>query len=117
VVDGVVEVDLPLVAPVERALRVAAVLGALRALVIEGRKQRPPVSAAVGSFVAQVREPESYRAELLARWREQLQGVVEAASAAGAALAPLRLAEPGPVHQSPLSLEQIELSLTLQRED
>lgn len=111
--EGVIDIDLPATTPADRSLRLATLLGHLRTLVAEGRKQKPPVSASVGGFTAQLREPEQFRGELLARWRGRLKELVDAASAAGAPLAPLRLSPPGSVTQKPLSLEQVELRLDL----
>jgi hypothetical protein len=90
---------------------VATLLGHLRALVAEGRTQKPPIMAAVGGFTASVREPEQHRAALLSRWGERLKELVDTANAAGAPLAPLSLTPPASVTQRPLNLEQVELSL------
>lgn len=111
--DGFIDLDLPMTTPAERSLRLATLLGHLRTLVAEGRKQKPPITAAVGGFSAQLREPEKFRTELLNRWKDRLKELVDATSAAGAPLAPLRLSPPGAVTQKPLSLEQVELVLDL----
>ncbi len=111
--DGVVEVDLPQGSPVDRALHLATLIGHLRALATEGRKQKPPLQVSIGQPVALLRDPEKHRGELVARWGQRLREVVEAATAARAPLAPLPLASPGAVRQTPRSLEQVELSLEI----
>ena len=115
--EGVIDMDLPPAPPADRALRVATMLGHLRALVVEGRKQRPPVVAAVGGYTAELRDPEKYRGDLVNRWKDRLREAVEAATAAGAPIAPLRIAALGPVRQRHLSLEQVELRIELTTND
>lgn len=111
--DGVVELDLPQAPPIDRALVLASLLGQLRALIGEGRRQKPAVAAAIGDPVALVRDPERHRGELVARWGKRLREIVDAATAAGATLAPLPPSSPGAVQQHPRSLEQVELSLEI----
>lgn len=110
---GVVELALPDGGAMDRAMRVATLDGYLRALTVEGRKQRPAVTAAVGVPSILVRDPEAHRAELVARWQERSRQVIEAAKAAGAPLEPWRLEAPGPVVQEALSLEQVLLTLPI----
>ncbi|MCU0657054.1 MAG: hypothetical protein MUF64_17890 [Polyangiaceae bacterium] len=110
---GVVELTLPEGGAMERAMRAATLDGYLRALTIEGRKQRPAVTAAIGASSIRVRDPEAHRGELVSRWQERARQVIEAARAAGASLEAWKLEAPGAVEQEALSLEQVKLTLAI----
>lgn len=109
--EGEVDLPLPNSPALERAHLVARLVGYLQTLVAEGRKQRPPLAASIGAPVALVRDPEAHRAPLVAAWSMRLRSFVEAATAAGAPIAPTPLPSPQPLYQRPVSLERVELSL------
>jgi hypothetical protein len=94
-----------------RSARMAALERTLRELSAEERKERGRPAYSFSTPSALVAEPEQYRAELLRRFVSRVQ---EFSAAASTAEAPLRVVDctaPGPVVQSPISLESVGLSL------
>lgn len=94
-----------------RSARMAALERTMRELSADERKERGRPAYSFSTPTALVAEPEQYRAELLRRFVSRVQ---EFSAAASTAEAPLRVVDctaPGPVVQSPISIESVGLSL------
>lgn len=94
-----------------RSARMAALERTLRELSADERKVRGQPAYSFSTSTALVAEPEQHRAELLRRFVSRVQ---EFSAAASSAEAPLRVVDctaPGPVIQSPISIESVGLSL------
>ncbi|HVG59611.1 MAG TPA: hypothetical protein VNA24_13725 [Hyalangium sp.] len=111
-VEGTLELPLPTSMDFwARSGRMAALQRLCHDLAADERKERGRPSYSFGIPSAVVAEPEQHRAELLRRFVSRVQ---EFSAAASAAAAPLRVVDctaPGAVIQTPLSLEQVGLSL------
>jgi hypothetical protein len=116
VASGQLEVPLTAAQDFWQRARVLATLDLLTsAAAAHGRARKPAIEVQFGAPHPLVRDPELHRAALIQRWLErvrQLSDLAEASRVSG----PLQLREcsaPGPVTQHPLSLEEVELRLTL----
>jgi hypothetical protein len=111
-VEGTLELPLPTSLDFwARSTRLAALERSMHELAAEGRKERGLPAFTFSTVTALVAEPEQYRSELLRRFVSRVQ---EFSAAASTAEAPLRVVDctaPGPVVQSPVSLESVGLSL------
>lgn len=111
---GVVEVALPpsldfwgraaLVATLER-------VGRQEAGVAE--KANAGLSATFNFPLAQVRDPEAHRAELMKRWVERARGFTAQAQSERAPLQVVGCEVPGEVRQQPVSVDEVVLSLAV----
>jgi hypothetical protein len=111
-VEGTLDVELPTSLDFwARSARMAALQRVCHELAAEGREAYGRPSMHFGSTTALIAEPEMHRAELLRRFVARVQ---EFSAAASASEAPLRVVDatvPGPVVQTPISLEAVALSL------
>ncbi len=113
-VDGAVE--LPLSPEADwwaRAQLSAAVSVLSRTLAAEARKQKPVIEIAFQQPVALARDPERHRAEILRRWVARAK---ELAALAQSEQCPLHLVAcepPGEITQTPVSVEEVRLSIAL----
>ncbi|MHB8877238.1 MAG: hypothetical protein ACYC8T_26365 [Myxococcaceae bacterium] len=108
--DGVVELSLKEGLDFwERARLVAAVDSILRAVTQTARTGKGP-KFSYQLVAITVKNPESFREELTRAWAQQVRSFIAAAAA------PLQVtdcAAPGPVEATPRSLEQVDLSLSI----
>jgi hypothetical protein len=111
-VEGTLELPLPdSVDFWARSARMTALQRACHELASADRKERGRPTFGFGTPRALVAEPELHRAELLRRFVARVQ---EFSAAASTTEAPLRVVDctaPGPVIQTPISLEAVGLSL------
>ncbi|KFA87412.1 hypothetical protein [Archangium violaceum] len=114
-VDGLLVVALP--AELDfwaRGSRVGALVRVCHEVERDSREMKKQPRFGFGSVEAFVSQPEAHRAELLRRFVERAR---ELASALGSAEAPLQVvdcAPAGAVEQTPVSLEEVGLSLQVQ---
>jgi hypothetical protein len=71
------------------------------------------LSATFNFPVAQVRDPESHRAELMKRWVERTRGFTTQAQSERAPLHVVGCEVPGEVRQQPVSVDEVVLSLAV----
>lgn len=116
VVSGWLDVPLTPAQDFWQRARVLATLDTLtHAAYLQARARKPVIEVHFGAPQPMLRDPELHRAALIQRWLDrvrQLSDLAEASRVAG----PLQLREcsaPGPVTQHPISLEEVELRLTL----
>jgi hypothetical protein len=113
-VDGSLEV--PLVEGLDfwaRSGRVGALVRTCHQLERDSREEKKRPHFSFGAVEALVARPEAHREELLRRFVARVR---ELAAAAGSPEAPLRAVDcsvPGPVEQTPVSLEEVGLSLNV----
>jgi hypothetical protein len=111
-VDGTLEVPLPEGLDFwARGGRVGALVRVCHELERDTRDEKKRPRFNFGAVEALVAKPEAHREELLRRFVARVR---ELAAAAGSPEAPLRAVDcsvPGPVEQSPVSLEEVGLSL------
>jgi hypothetical protein len=111
-VAGTLELELPTSLDFwARGGRVVTLERVCHQLAAEERKERGRPAFSFSTPVALLAEPEQHRAELLRRFVSRVQ---EFSAAASAAEAPLRVVDctaPGSVVQTPISLEEVALSL------
>lgn len=111
-VDGTLELPLPDSPDFwARSARMTALQRVCHELASEDRKVKGRPAFSFGTASALVADPEKHRAELLRRFIARVQ---EFSAVASTAEAPLRVVDctaPGPVIQSPISLEAVGLSL------
>lgn len=110
-------VDLPLSPEADwwtRAQLAAAVTVLSRTLAAEARKQKPVIEITAQQPVALVREPDRLRAELLRRWVERARELSALAQSERAPLHIVRCDPPGDVVQTPVSLDEVRLSIPLE---
>jgi hypothetical protein len=114
-VDGTVEIPLAAEAGFwERAKLLAALTALTQSLHEQEAKaspDKPIVEEAFSSPELKVREPEAFRAELTKRWVERARAFARAAESNGAPLDLVDCAPPAAIQQTPLSVEQVGLSL------
>jgi hypothetical protein len=91
----------------ERAQKLAQVDDLLRALVLEGKKQKPALEVRRDLPVFVVGDPEAHRAALVQRLHERAKSL-------GAPVLLKDLRFDRPVTQRPLGLEEVELSLPVE---
>lgn len=91
----------------ERAQKLAQVDGLLRALVLEGKKQKPPLVMHFDLPVFVVADPELRRAALVSRLQERARSLGQDVT-----LKELRFDRP--VEQRPVSLEEVQLTLAVE---
>jgi hypothetical protein len=113
-VDGSLEVPLPDGLDFwARSTRVGNLVRVCHELQRESREEKRRARFSFGSVEAFVSKPENHRAELLRRFIIRAR---ELAAAVGSPEAPLHVvdcAAPGPVEQSPVSLEEVGLTLNV----
>lgn len=111
-VDGVFEVPLPSELDFwARTARVGTLARLCHGAQSDSRQSKKLPHVGFGTPEALVAQPEAHRAELLRRFAARVR---ELASAVGSPEAPLHVVDcsaPGPVEQSPVSLEEVGLSL------
>lgn len=111
-VDGVFEVPLPSELEFwDRTARVSTIVRLCHAAQGDSRQSKKLPNFNFGNPEAVVAQPEAHRTELL---RRVVTRVRELAAAMGSPEAPLHVVDcsaPGPVEQSPVSLEEVGLSL------
>lgn len=111
-VDGLFEVPLPLELEFwARTSRVGTLARLCSAAQGDSRQSKKLPRFSFGNYEALVAQPEAHRAELLRRFAERMR---ELATTVGSPEAPLHVVDcsaPGPVEQSPVSLEEVGLSL------
>lgn len=111
-VDGVFEVPLPTELEFwARSSRVGTLTRLCSAAQGDSRQSKKLPRFSFGNHEALVAQPEAHRAELLRRFVTRVR---ELAAAVGSPEAPLHVVDcsaPGPVEQSPVSLEEVGLSL------
>ena len=111
-VDGALEVPLPEGLDFwARTTRVGTLARVCHEVARDSREEKKRPRFSFGAVEALVSQPEAHRAELLRRFVSRVR---ELAEAAGSPEAPLRAVDcslPGPVQQSPVSLEEVGLSL------
>jgi len=90
----------------DRAQKLSQVDDLLRALVLEGKKQKPALEVRRDLPVFVVADPEAFRAQLVAQLHERARSL-----AGGAAVTFTDLRFERAVSQRPLGLEEVELSL------
>ena len=112
VIDGVV--DAPLAPELDywaRAKLLGAVSAATRPLVDAGREQKQQLMVNVELPRAVLKDPESFRADLIKLWVERARSFATQASSAGEPLAVESCDPPGAVSQRTLGLEEVALTL------
>ncbi|QRN98411.1 hypothetical protein JRI60_04960 [Archangium violaceum] len=113
-VDGSLSVPLP--AELDfwaRGTRVGTLVRVCHEVERDSREEKKRPRFQFGSMEALVAQPEAHRAELLRRFVARAR---ELATAAGSPEAPLQVVDcslPGPVEQSPVSLEEVGLTLNV----
>jgi hypothetical protein len=111
-VEGTLELPLPKSLDFwARSARMAVLQRTCHELSAEGRKERGRPAFSFGPITALVSEPEQYRNELLRHFVARVQEFSAAASASDAPLRVVDCTAPGPVIQSPVSLEAVALAL------
>lgn len=108
-VEGVLE--LPLADSLDFWERSAKVTQLLRVCQEFSREEKARPRARFSPPVPRVARPEAHRAELLRRLSERLCELREALRPADVPLRPAEYTPPGPVEQTPVSLEEVTLSL------
>jgi hypothetical protein len=109
-VDGII--DVPLAADADfwaRARLVAAISQATRAFTDENKKSG--LQARFDRPTAVVKDPESFRPELMKQWLERARGFAQAAQSPAAPLQLLSCDPPGMVQQIHLDLDEVALRL------
>ncbi len=91
----------------ERAQKLAQVDGLLRALVVEGRKQKPPLEVRTDLPVFVIADPELRRAALVTRLHERARSL-------GTEVMLKELRFDRPVEQRSVSLEEVQLFLSVE---
>ncbi|HYO56136.1 hypothetical protein, partial [Archangium sp.] len=113
-VDGMLEVPLPTELDFwARSSRVGALVRVCHEVERDSREVKKHPRFSFGSVEAFVSQPEVHRAELLRRFVARMR---EVATAAGSSEAPLHVVDcvpPGSVEQTPVSLEEVGLSLNM----
>lgn len=94
-----------------RAQLSAAVTVLGRTLSIEARKQKPLIEVVFQQPAALVRDPERYRAEVLRRWVTRARELAALAQDERAPLHVLGCDPPGDVVQTPVSVDEVRLTL------
>lgn len=114
-VDGAVEVPLAAEAGYwARAKIVAGLVEASKkrdALVPSAGVGAPAIEAAFGSPEIKLRDPESFRPELVKRWVERARAFARVAESQTAPLQLVSCEPPNAITQTPISLEQVGLAL------
>lgn len=108
------EIDVALTPDMDwwnRAQLSAAVSVLARTLSGEARKQKPVIEVIFQQPVALLREPERHRTEVLRRWVTRAKELANLAQSEGAPLAVLGCDPPGDVQQTPVSVDEVRLSL------
>lgn len=117
-VDGLIE--MPIAADADywaRARLVASLVSASKAkepLVAVAGEGQPDIDVAFGAPELKVRDPESHRAELIKRWVERARGFASAAESQAAPLSIVNCEPPATINVTPISVEQVALSLSVQ---
>lgn len=109
-VDGII--DIPLAADADfwaRAKLVAALAQATRAFTDENKKSG--LTPRFDRPTAVVKDPESFRPELMKQWLERARGFAQAAQSPGAPLQLVSCDPPGMVQQIHLDLDEVALRL------
>ena len=118
-VDGSIDVKLPQNADYwARARLVAALSEASRFAKPKGREgkereKEPVIDASFEEPLLKVSDPEAYRPELLKRWTERTRAFARGVESNGAPLDLVHCAPPAGITQTPLSIEQVGLSLAV----
>jgi hypothetical protein len=86
-------------------------VGSQEAAAVE--KENTGLRATFGLPVAQVRNPEARRAELMKRWVERARGFISQAQSEQAPLQLVGCEPPGAVKQEPVSVDEVVLSLAV----
>ncbi len=94
-----------------RAQLAAAVTVLGRTLSIEARKQKPVIEVVFQQPAALVRDPERHRAEVLRRWVTRARELAAMAQDERAPLHVLGCDPPGDVLQTPVSVDEVRLTL------
>ncbi|XXF78711.1 hypothetical protein P2318_02845 [Myxococcaceae bacterium GXIMD 01537] len=113
-VDG--ELELPLTPELdfwERGARLAALMRVCQEHTRDARDEKSRPRVRFGPPVPRIAQPESYRAELLGRLRTRLREFQSTLAPAEVPVRPAQCTPPGPVAQTPFSLEEVGLSLHL----
>lgn len=76
-------------------------------------KANAGLRASFGAPLAQVRDPEAHRDELMKRWVERARGFMSQAQSPEAPLRLVGCAPPGAVTQQPVSVDEVVLSLAV----
>jgi hypothetical protein len=111
-VDGVLE--MPLGASLDfwaRSTQVASLMRVCQELMRDAREEKARPRARFGPPVPRVAQPEEHRAELLRRLAARLREFQSTLAPTEVPLRPTECVPPGPVEQSPVSLEEVALSL------
>lgn len=110
-VDGIIDVPLPADADFwARAKLVAALSQATKAFTDENGKKG--LTARFDRPQAVVKDPESFRPELMKQWLERARSFASAAQSPGAPLQLLQCEPPGMVQQIHLTLDEVALRLS-----
>jgi len=96
-----------------RAQLSAAVTVLGRTLALEARKQKPVIEVVFQQPTALVRDPERFRAEVLRRWVTRARELAALAQDEKAPLHVLGCEPPGDVVQTPVSVDEVRLTLDL----
>jgi len=76
--------------------------------------QQPQLDAAFGSPEVKMRNPEAFRSELVKRWVERTRAFAKAAESEKAPLSLINCDPPQAISQTPISIEQVGLTLAVQ---
>ncbi|KFA87413.1 hypothetical protein [Archangium violaceum] len=111
---GVLEVALPEAQDFwSRTVLVATLVKVGSQEAAAAEKANTGLRASFGFPVAQVREPEARRDELVKRWVERARGFVSQAQSERAPLQLVGCEPPGAVKQAPVSVDEVVLSLAM----
>lgn len=111
-VDGVLEMPLgPSLDFWSRSAKVASLMRVCQELMREAREEKGRPRARFGPPVPRVAQPEEHRAELLRRLGARLFEFQTTLAPSQVPLRPAECVPPGPVEQTPVSLEEVALSL------
>lgn len=111
-VDGVLEMPLgPSLDFWARSSKVAALMRVCQEMMRDAREEKGRPRARFGPPVPRVAQPEEHRAELLRRLGARLREFQATLAPAEVPMRPTECIPPGPVEQSPVSLEEVALSL------
>ena len=116
VVDGCIEVPLPDSLDYWARARLVLSLDDLTrgfAATLSAREVEPRPEIAFGSASATLKNPEAHRAALTRAWVERAQGFASAAESAAAQLELVDCSPPDEIVVTPISLEEVALSLRL----
>lgn len=111
---GVLEVALPEAQDFwSRAALVATLVRVATQEAAAAEKANTGLRATFGFPVAQLRDPETRRAELMKRWVERARGFISQAQSESAPLQLVGCEPPGAVKQEPVSVDEVRLSLAV----